>query len=342
MIAPFGLRHIWLMRELKGASVALDRKSILLEQPADPFRVALRAYLLRPTVDIFTFVLRPPAGPPPLCGFVQAKAQPCAPPWVPQQADSTWQVAALAPFLDHSSEAATVWYRLLLHLCAVAGEYQVQRLHARLLVDTPAEDVFRQVGFTAYCQEAIFLRSDATVYGRESTGVCSMSSQDRWEVKQLWATITPGLVLHAEGGNGCKGGDASSDQAVSGSGDGYVLRSANGRIRGFLHILVKPRGTWLRLLVNPGAKDSARELLDHGLSVLARQPPRPAYCAVRDYEGGLRSLLQERGFEHSEDHSLLVRHTTVRVREPRRKLVPALDKRAEVAPTVTGSTRREV
>jgi hypothetical protein len=33
-----------------------------------------------------------------------------------------------------------------------------------------------------------------------------------------------------------------------------------------------------------------------------------------------------------------VKHTTVQVKEARRKLVPALEKRAEVAPTVSHST----
>jgi hypothetical protein len=35
----------------------------------------------------------------------------------------------------------------------------------------------------------------------------------------------------------------------------------------------------------------------------------------------------------ADTYSLLVKHTTVRVREPRRRLVPAFEKRAEITPT---------
>ena len=55
------------------------------------------------------------------------------------------------------------------------------------------------------------------------------------------------------------------------------------------------------------------------------------------YEGGMQAALEERGFDPIDSYSLLVKHTTVRVKEPRRKLVPALEKRVEVTPTVSRS-----
>jgi len=113
-------------------------------------------------------------------------------------------------------------------------------------------------------------------------------------------------------------------------------------MQGYLHLLVKPRGVWLRLLAYPESASCAIEMLDHAFAVLAGVSPRPVYCAVRDYEGGLQGLLEERGFGYMESHSLLVKHTTVRVREPRRTLVPSLEKRAEAAPTASRSHAGEV
>jgi hypothetical protein len=56
---------------------------------------------------------------------------------------------------------------------------------------------------------------------------------------------------------------------------------------------------------------------------------------VREYEG-LRTLLQDWGFEPFGSQAILVKHTTVRIKKPARKLVPALDKRAEAAtPTLS-------
>jgi len=64
---------------------------------------------------------------------------------------------------------------------------------------------------------------------------------------------------------------------------------------------------------------------------------RPLCCTVREYEAGVQAALEERGFTLTDIYSLLVKHTTVRVREPRRKLVPALEKRAEMTPTISHS-----
>jgi DNA-directed RNA polymerase subunit N (RpoN/RPB10) len=247
-------------------------------------------------------------------------------------------------------EAATVWYRLLLHLCIAAGEQQVQRLYARLSEDSPSEDVFRQAGFAVYCCERIFSRSprhqlteasDSTAARQLSARMQPVHADDHWHLQRLWTRATPRLVLHAEGFNGSHGDSQPMDLPISGLERGFVCRSDKGEMQGCLQLLSRPRGVWLRLLSSPGASDAAVEMLDHALAVLHDHPPRPIYCAVREYEGGVQSVLEDRGFVHVENHSLLVKHTTVRVREPRRQLVPSLEKRAEAAPTVSGSKAGE-
>jgi len=346
VITLFGLRHIWLMRELQGVSAAVDRKSALLEEPAAPLRAAVRGYFFRPTAGVFTYVLRGSAHDPRLCGFVQARALRPAGPWAGQKPGPALNVVHIAPVLDSSEDAATVWYRLLLHLCIAAGEQQVQRLFARLPEDSPAEDVFRQASFAAYCHERIFWRpprplggetGNAATVGQLSPRMHPVQSKDHWSLQRLWAKVTPHLVLHAEGFNEPHGNSVPLDVER-----GHVWCNHDGEIQGCLPILFKPRGVWLRLLVHPDAGDCAAEMLDHGLAVLGNYPPRPLYCAVREYEGGVQGVLEERGFTHIETHSLLVKQTTVRVRKPRRQLVPSLEKRAEVAPTVSRSEAGEV
>jgi hypothetical protein len=76
--------------------------------------------------------------------------------------------------------------------------------------------------------------------------------------------------------------------------------------------------------------------LEHALALLENHP-QPIYCAVREYEVGLQAALEDQGFAAVDAYSLLVKHTTVRVRQPLRKLVPALKKGAEIAPTVSRS-----
>jgi gentisate 1,2-dioxygenase len=58
---------------------------------------------------------------------------------------------------------------------------------------------------------------------------------------------------------------------------------------------------------------------------------------VRQYQSSIQTVVEDKGFELASAHSLWVKHTTLRVREPKRKLVPALEKRAEVAPTISRS-----
>jgi hypothetical protein len=346
VITPFGLRHIWLMRELQSASIELDLKSALLEEPATPLRAALRGYFLKSSAGVFTYVLRASDRAGSFCGFAQARAH---------RSGLAWKVVRMAPVLDHSEDAATIWYRLLLHLCIAAGERRVQRLFARLPEGSAAEDVFRQASFVAYCHEQVFRRTPRqengetlprqtegeTSPGKRAAGQLGLRMQpvqpeDSLDLRRLWCRVTPRPVLQAEGADDLGGSSPLFEPPFSDAEQSCVLRSHDGEIWGYVYILPRPRGVWLRLMVQPGAGDSVAEMLGHALVAL-EDHPRPIYCAVREYEGGMQAALEERGFTPIDTYSLLVKHTTVRVKEPRRKLLPALEKRVEVTPTVSRS-----
>jgi len=49
----------------------------------------------------------------------------------------------------------------------------------------------------------------------------------------------------------------------------------------------------------------------------------------------LRGALDMLGFQHLQTRSLLIKHTTARVKEPLLKLMPALEKRPEPARSVS-------
>ena len=255
----------------------------------------------------------------------------------------------MAPALDSSADAATVWYRLLLHVCIAAGERRVQRLLTCLPQDSPAEEVFRQASFAVYCHELLFGYSGNTVHGKLSARMRPAQPEDRWDVQRLYHWATPRLVVQAEELSDTRSDSLPFAIPILDSQQGYVLPGPNGEMAGYLHIATGPRGAWLRLLNQPrgsgtdarssqaDGRDGAVEMLDHALAVLSAGTPSPIYCTVREYEGGIQALLTERGFAPVSACSLLVKHTTVQVREPQRKLVPALEKRAEVASTVSHS-----
>jgi hypothetical protein len=188
-----------------------------------------------------------------------------------------------------------------------------------------------------YCHERIFERPASPEEAKLSPAVFPVQDKDQWELQKLWTRTVPRLVFHAEECNDLQGHAKTFEMALSDAEQGYVLRSPTGETSGYVYLLQKPGGVWIRLMAHPEMRDGFAEMLDHALAVLKNQSPRPLYCPVRDYEAGVQSALEARGFQRLADHSLLVRHTTAQVKEARRKLVPALEKRAEVAPTVSRS-----
>jgi hypothetical protein len=337
VITPFGLRHIGLLRELQGASVVLDPKSVLLEARPTPLQAAVRGYVLRSS-GILTYVLHAPADAATWCGFVQARAF---------ASGLAWKIACMAPALDSSEDAATIWYRLLLHLCIAGGERHARRLFACLPQDSPAEEVFRQAGFAVYCHERVLERRGSTLEGKQSARMRAEQTEDHWHVQRLYYSATPRLVVQAEELSDVRNGSLPFEMPAVDPQQGYVLYSQNGELAGYLQVAVGPQGSWLHLTVHPDMRDAAAEMLDHALAVVsAGTAPRGVdgdalsrtlYCTVREYERGIQALLEERGFACVGACSLVAKHTTVHVREPQRKLVPALEKRAGVAPTVSRS-----
>nr|MBC7244558.1 hypothetical protein [Chloroflexota bacterium] len=337
MITPFGLRHIRLVQQLQSDCAILDLKRAFLDEPVTPLRAALREYFLKSHQGTFTYVLQTLDREKRLRGFAQAKTH---------KSGLAWNLVCMAPALDNQTmparlqaeEAATIWYRLLLHLCIAAGERRVQRLFAWLPVDSPAEEVFRQAGFVAYCHEHLFRHSSAGMKtGKVSTRITPLRPSDRFDVQKLYHRITPRMVLQAEELNNQQSNSSLCLTYVLDSEQGYVLHGQNGEGEGYLHIASGPRGICLRLLTHPGASDCAAELLDHALAMLSPSLSQHLYCVVRGFEGNIQSVLEERGFALTNTYSLLVKHTTVRIKEPARKLVPVLEKKAEIAPTVSRS-----
>ena len=116
-------------------------------------------------------------------------------------------------------------------------------------------------------------------------------------------------------------------------GSGYVLPLGND-IAGAVRIQRGKSAYWLRMWLNPQTHEYGPMLVNGALSLLWAAPRRPMYTSVREYQSGLRAPLEDMGFRFWRTTSLLVKHTTARVKEPLMKLVPALEKRAEPAASV--------
>ncbi len=358
MIRSFGVRDLLLVSNLQKKGMCLDPE-IALTRPYSPLLAALSSYLLMQETGTSTFILEAgeqdspsigprderspgqerrtvePSGRRRVQGLAQMRQRRGRP-----EAD----VIYLAPSFSTTDEAPTIWHRLLTHLCARAGERGIQRLFAHLAEEGEEIEIFQQVGFSPYTREDIFRLDRLSRSHRQLDKVVMRPQQavDAWALQRLYASVAPRLVQQAES-LGERGWERSSiDWPLRSKSEGYVLED-DGEIVSYLLFHGGRIGHWMRILLHPQAYERADEVIRHGLAFLSRYPPCPIYCSVREYEGGLRDRLQDWGFEPFGSQAILVKHTTVRIKEPARKLVPALDKRAEAAtPTMSqvGPSRR--
>jgi GNAT superfamily N-acetyltransferase len=368
MIRSFGVRDLLLVGNLQKKGVCLDPE-IALTRPYSPLLAALSSYFPIHEAGTSTFILeamdqgstsasrhgeRSPgrgrrAAEPSEHRRVQGLAQMRQRRGRPE-ADVIYLAPSLRQPFDEAQdkaqdtafsttdEVSTIWYRLLNHLCARAGERGIQRLFAHLTEDGEEIETFQQLGFSPYTREDIFCLNSLSESHRRLDRVVMRPQQavDAWALQRLYANVAPRLVQQAES-LGERGWERSSADwpLRSTRSEGYVLED-DGEIVSYLLFSGGRIGHWMRILLHPQAYDQADEVIQHSLAFLSHYPPCPIYCSVREYEGGLRTPLQDWGFEPFGSQAVLVKHTTVRIKEPTRKLVPALDKRAEVAtPTMS-------
>jgi len=233
-------------------------------------------------------------------------------------------------------EVALIWDRLLAAAASWAAENGVLRLYASLPVDSQEEAVFRRNGYARYATDTVYRldRLPASETFQRSAQLRPQRERDIWNLQRLYAAVTPLRVQQAEGliHNGWRlSADGWSDQKWDKSlilEDGESLRAHLGIRRG-------ENGHWIHLVVRPEAIEEAGEMLSHALATVSRWPDRPVYCAIRHYQGGLSSLLAERGFRPVVDRALIVRHMALCVR-------PALEELALRLQGAAGATYNSV
>jgi hypothetical protein len=312
------------VQQLQHRGMQLDLEGALL-WPHSPLRAALAGHWPWSPIGAETSILYPPARRGRALGFIQVRQRRRRP-----EAD----IVFIAPALDAREDAVSIWYRLLAECAREFGDRGVQRLFAQMVVGDGTEDVFRQAGFAAYAHEDIYFLSEQPHDIVKTRLLRHQRTRDTWNLMRLYSEVTPRPVQIAEGMAPIEGQTGKMrnwwDQA---RGSGYIL-SVGSEIAGAVRILRGSAAYWLRFWLHPQAHQQAPALLMGALSILWAAPRRPIYCSVRDYEGGMRAPLQDMGFRYLQTRSLLVKHTTVRVKEPLLSLMPALEKRAEPAASV--------
>jgi hypothetical protein len=335
MITPFSIRDVLTLARLQNQLVSLCPIEAL-SQPRLPIWTALASLLPIGEARSSTFVLNERrAGGDRIQGFIQAEQFHTRP---------ELHIRYIAPRLDGKldtwEDARTAWVRLVNHIASVAGQRGLQRIYATVPEGGEALQILLGLGFSVYTREEIFcLAPDAHPQAVAQEGIRPEQSTDAWNIGQLYRQTTPHLVLQAEAPSDRVGLQTICGPIAWERGEGFVLQDQTG-IAGYGHLLPGRTGHWLTVIVHPRAYDRAETLFDYGLALLNYYPPYPVYCLVREYQGGIRAPLQDRGFTPLSVHCRMVRHTTVRVVEPARTFVPALEQRREATtPTASHSER---
>jgi hypothetical protein len=331
VVRRFNLSDILLLKRLQDQVVCLDLEAALLWSPA-PLSLALLECLSLNQGRSATFVEENHATGRPAQGFLQA--------W--DRSDRlSCDVEFLAPPLDGSTGSAQLWQELLEHLTTVKGESGLQRIFATVPDSGPAPDVFRQSGFSVFARRHILRLEELPPDIGSDISTCFRPARDTdaASIQRLRTAVIPRAVQNAEGGiHTERDAVASLLWWRSRQTREYVWKEDSG-VKAHVRVVSGPHGHWLRLLLEPLVAGEADTVLHNSLCLLASYPPRPLYCATREYEGGLRGTLDSLGFEHMASELLMVKHTTVRARVPVNALSPALEKGVETATPISTSNR---
>lgn len=317
VVEQFGLRHSLLLQRLAPNAERLDMVHALT-RPRDPLTVAMMSPFPWRGIGVATYVLQETGDNGPLQGFVQALKRPERP---------EGDLLALAPALTgEQPEAEEIWMRLLTHMASEAGYHGVQRVFASAPADGREADVLRQAGFVPYTQETIFrLEAGSGARSTEAAaGIRRQQEEDAWAIQRLYHMATPPLVQHAESPAASESKSFLPAWWESGLHiRGYVIGGAEA-LTAAVQIASGPAGHWLRLWSSDNDAQAAGRLVDGCLAAMEpERRARPLYLALRDYQGGLRAMLEARGFSPYLRRTRLVKHLVVRVRETEPVLLPA-------------------
>jgi hypothetical protein len=253
----------------------------------------------------------------------------------------------LAPALDTPWGHPAIWEKLLAHYAHEAARQQISRIY----VDVPDQplpvNTFSQVGFKLYTQQTIWrlthhhavpaIYPDANGSGRYT--IHAPTKVDEWALWQLYTRVTPEPVQQAEGvvqynpDQGMK--PLILDWWQSGNFAHFVLMKRD-EVQGSLLIGRSTHGYWLRLLVDSQQPntDPIHYLLRYGLqSIDTSTDHRPIYIGVRNYHGGLNSILSDYGFAPFTDRARMVRHVPAWVHQAAPQRLPAVETVGEAIPT---------
>ncbi|MGC8837163.1 MAG: hypothetical protein ACP5UM_01995 [Anaerolineae bacterium] len=325
-LRPCGIRQLPAVYRLWGQGLVVDVQAGLPGGAMSFWPVLVAMLPGSSTLGENLFVLEGEDGPE---AFVQARRRLERP-----EADLVY----IAPALGRAPDAAAAWNALLTGTCLALGQQGVERIYASLPEDGPEVEAFQQAGFVLYTREELYCLDPGPRphVAAETVPLVARSPEHQWALDRLYGELVPWLVQQAEGGGGFNGyGGLARPQA----GMEHVLVQG-GDVIGLIQLRPVGNAYHMAIILHPRAYHWARAVIAFGLGLFQDGPPRPVYCAVRHYQGGLRTPLEENGFRWVGTRALLVRHTTAKARVAPARRAEGTERQPEAAiPTALGFAR---
>lgn len=194
------------------------------------------------------------------------------------------------------------WLTLLENLLEQAGRRGAYLVTAEVPINGVALELFRRTGFTVYSRQNLYyLEKPAFEPAAETPQllVRPVQDDDYPRLNALYTSTVPKLVQQA-------------DPPPSGGWEGLAVL-LDGRLRGYICTWQGKQGILLQPYFHPELYDLAGAAFQQAITHLGM---RRVYVRMLTYQEWLRRPLeQELGFVEWATYALMVRHTTVTVRE---------------------------
>ena len=314
-IRPVHWTDVPAMRRLRGETARLDMPEGIIAG-LRPIRTAVRGII--PWLgNVWTFVLVRDGD---VHAFVQAR---------PRRDSHTWDVVYLAygrkDRIGSAEARDAAWSALLDAATRTAGRRRATRLFARVADNADAMIALRDAGYITYGREMLYVAPYHKTARQEGDQPALHRQQggETWAIHQLYTLTTPKAMQFAEARTSSywdlpRGG---SSRAAYWIGEAHEVTAYARTLSGELAHLID-------VLFRPEAREQVPGFVRNVLATLSASEGDLIYVRTLGHQEDLGGMLDALGFSALIRQSLLVKYTTISVREavPAFAPVPSLRK----------------
>lgn len=210
----------------------------------------------------------------------------------------------------HTNDHVNAWTEIAEAFVAMAIEYGAHCVVAEAHESSLEAEALRNAGFSHLVHQDI-MKLGALPLEMDSEEVAGLRRQierDELLIHLLSMRVVPKLVQMAEGNTDPTRLNHRVDC-------GFILLR-NQEPMANVSLRQGRRGHVMQVLFRAETEDVVEPVISYALAHLCDRTRRPVYCMVPSYQSWILPTLDRLGFTHVTSNSIMVRHTTARVRQP--------------------------